>query len=191
MKRILILVLFALFNQVTIAQETIKNELNELFLGLNLETNVKEIISKSKLKFETFKVKDSSTGEIDKTFVANFDNNKLIQSKILSAECSIYQKNSDIEKEKYTIDLKMTFKTLEEVINEYNRLSVEYEKFGVRVLETTEEGNTNYSGFQNKVISIEHKSKLITLTFMYPIPLKDTVENNLYIICNFKKLWYK
>lgn len=191
MKKIAMLVLFGLFHQFLFSQENIDNELNKLFLDLNLETNVDNMISKSNLKFEVFQVEDSVTGGTEKTFVANFNNNKLIESKILSGVCSINKNSQEVKKEKYTIDQKIAFKSLDEVIYEYNKLSAEYEKFGVRVLESTEEGDDENSGYQNKVISIENKSKLITLTFMYPIPTKTKTEYNLYIICQSKKLWYK
>ncbi len=191
MRKIPLLIIFILLNHFSFSQTKLSNELSTLFFDLNLEGSVSDIISNANLKFEPFHINDTITGEIEKNFIANFDKHKLIGSKIIFGECTINQKSNDIKKEKFIINQKITFKTLEEVIHEYQKLSSEYEKFGVRILESTVEGDAENSGYQNKVISIETESKLITLTFMYPIPIKDKTEYNFYIICKFRKLWYK
>lgn len=185
MKKIALLLTSIFFYNIAFSQNDQSRELSRLFLDLKLEAPVKDITSGSKLKFELSESEDA------KTYVALFNEHKLIQSKILSGECTIYQKNKNLSTGEYVIDHKITFKTLEEVIKVYNELSKDYDPFAISILESTGDGDTINQAYQNKVIRMESKTKQITLTFMYPIPAAEQTEYNLYIICQFKKLWYK
>ena len=191
-KKYLTLIIFSLFSQILFSQ-TVQDELNKLFFDLNLELKFNEIVSKSNQNFEFSEETDSITNVTEKIYTTSFTEHPLIQSKILIGYYSIRQaqKEKDLKKEKYGIDAVIKFQTQEEVITEYKKLSLQYEKFGYSIKERTVKGENEDIGYQNKVISIETKTKSIDLTFLYIISGEEKTEYDLYIACSYQNLLYK
>lgn len=193
MKKTYLLLLFTLFSQIGLSQEVLKDELNKLFLDLNLGLKFNEIASKSNQKFEYSEDVDYNSNLKTKIYSTTFKTHPFITSEMLSGSCNIkqVQKEKNLKKEKYDVDLIISFKTLDEVISEYKKLSDEYKKFGHFIEESTIDGENGDIGYQNYVINIETETKTIALTFMYTIPGTEKSEYELYIACSYQNLWYK
>lgn len=187
MKRNILLLFLILFANNLFCQEDLTSELDSLFFNISVETNVKEIIRNSKFSFETYENNDNFLNEKQKIFVADFSINHAIISPILEGQFSIIQRNSQIQTNEYELVQRIHLQNLEDVILDYNNLSKKYEKFGFRILDSTNEGNSYFSSHQNKVISIKRGSKNITLTFMYSIPKQKETGYYLFVICNFRE----
>lgn len=185
-KNILLLFLF-LFNGCLFSQEELTTELDSLFFNLKIDSSVKEIIRNSKFKTEIYEDNNNYLNEKQKNYVSDFNVNKLIGSPIIDGYFTIIQKYSEIESNEYELCQRIHLKTLKDVIKEYDNLSNKFEKFGFRILESSEEGNSHFSSSENKVISIKKNNRLIVLTFMYGVPLKEEYGYYLFIICKIMK----
>jgi len=181
MKKNIVLLFLIIFANNLFCQENLTSELDSLFFNINLDTSVKEIIHNSKLKFETFENNDNYLSERQTVFVSDFNTNPKIKSLLLDGQFSIIQRENQVQTNEYELVQRIHLQNLEDVVFEYNSLSRKYEKFGLRILDSTEEGNSYFSSHQNKVISMEKKFKIITLTFMYSIPKQKETGYYLFI----------
>ncbi|UKB85673.1 hypothetical protein LF887_08635 [Chryseobacterium sp. MEBOG06] len=183
MKNILIVVL-SFLSLILNGQNNMNEELNKLFLDLDLASSPKNMVNKSPLKFEHIVRQGISWGNAGgnvSDFVARFDKNPLIESSIKEGQISIIQKDEDIQSGNFSITERVWFYNKEDMINEYHKLIESFEKLGSRVKNSTIQNEDFDTKYENTEILMETDSKKSTLTIGYHLPPREE-EDKLYFL---------
>ena len=183
MKNIFIIILTFL-SLILYGQNNMNEQLKNLFLDLDLTSNPKIMANNSFLKFEYMVRQGISwgkTGGNTSNFVAKFDKNPLIESRIKEGQITIIQKDEEIQSGTFSINERIWFYNYEDMMNEYRKICSSFEKLGYRVKNTIVE-NDNFET-KNEITEILMKtdSKKSTLTIGYHLPSKDE-EDKVYFL---------
>lgn len=187
MKSILIVVLTFL-SLILYSQNNMNEQLNKLFLDLDLTSNPQTMANRSSLKFEHIVRRGISwgnTGGNINNFVASFVKHPLIQSRIKEGQISIIQKEEDVQSSNFSINERILFKNEEDMISEYRQLTESFEKLGYRVKSSTIQNENFETKSENTEILIEANSKKSKLTIGYYLPPKDENEKQYFLALVF------
>lgn len=171
-----LIVTFTFLSLILNGQSNMKEKLSELFLGLDLTSNLQNMVTNSPLKFEygvnrTISWEKSSNNMGN--YVANFDKHELIKSKIKKGLIIIASKEQNILTNDFSINERIGFYNEDDMISEYHKLTESYEKLGYRVKNSIVQNEDFETKFENTEILIEKDSKKSALTIGYYLPLKE------------------
>lgn len=175
MKSILIVGLTFL-SLILYSQNNMNEQLNKLFLDLDLTSNPQAMANKSSLKFEHVVRKGISwgnTGGNINNFVASFSKHPLIQSRIKEGQISIIQKEEDVQFSNFSVNERISFNDEKDMISEYKQLTESFEKLGYRVKSSTIQNENFEIKSENTEILMEDNSNKSKLTIGYYTPSKD------------------
>lgn len=147
-------------------------QLQKLFLDLDLAGNPHEIAKKSKLKFESGTNRTVSWGRSDNisAYVASFDKNYFIESSIKKGILTIIPKTSDMKKNVFSLNERVWFYNHDDMQKEFLKICSIFEKFAVRVKNTAIQNENFEIISENTEIIFDTNHKL---TIGYHLPVKN------------------
>ncbi|WP_313672192.1 hypothetical protein [Sphingobacterium multivorum] len=143
-----------------------REDLSKLFLDLNLDLAPKLMVANSPLKFEWGAnrglrwTKEGKTESNDThIFIARFNKHHFIQSTFKKGVITISQTTEEMKKDVFSIHEGFKFGNPDEMINEYSRLLLVFEKFGYRVKNSSVQNENFETQFEFTEILIGSEQK--------------------------------
>lgn len=184
MKNIILILLIA-FNLPLLGQEVMNEKLNKLFLDLDLSSTPEIMIKKSSLRFDYgINQNVAWTGGKTKTFITKFDKHTLIESNIIGGQIFMRQNERESQNGIYEITERIDFQSIEDVINEFYKLSSIYEENAFKVKTINTEGKDSEIISQYTEILYKSDSKISKITFGYSLPSEN--EQRPCLLISFK-----
>lgn len=173
------IIILTFLSLILYGQNNMNEQLNRLFLDLDLSLNLKDMVQKSSLKFEygvnqtvNWGTNNNNTGD----YIATFDKNPFMDAKIKKGVITIIPGKQDAQANSFSINERVWFNSKVEMVNEYNKICTSFEKLGYKVKNTIVQNDNFETRSENTEILMEFGSKKSTLTIGYYLPLKG--ENN-------------
>lgn len=186
MKNILLIIL-TIINLPLFSQQNMNEKLNQLFLDLDLSSTPEIMTKNSFLKFDYGISKGVEwTGGDSKMFIAKFDKHSLIKSQIKGGQIFIRQNNRESQLGVYEITERIDFHNIEDVINEFNKLSSIYEENSFKVKNLNTESTDYEITSQYNEIFFKSESKISKIIIGYSLPKENGQAPSLLI--SFKNI---
>jgi hypothetical protein len=185
-----LIAIFSIFNIAIFGQNTMNDQLSKLFLNLNITASFNNIATNTHLKFDYGINRGipliDEQGKIvsnDKhSFIAKFDKNPLIDSRIKEGQISIMQQSEEIQSGHFTINETVHFYTEEDLIDEYYKLIALFEEFGYRVKNSTILNENQEIKYENTEILMKTESGKSTLHISYHFPEGWQEKNEYFLV---------
>lgn len=175
-----IIITLTFLSLILYGQNDMNEQLSKLFLDLDLTSSPQKMASKSPLKFESGINQTISWGKPTNntgSYVADFNKNELIKSKIEKGIITIISKDQN----DFSINERIWFLTYEDMLDEYNRVCSSFEKLGYRVKSTIIQDDNFETKSENTEILMETNSKKSILTIGYYLPPKDEKDKEYFL----------
>jgi hypothetical protein len=175
-------IVFTFLNLILFGQNNMNEQLDKLFLDLDLTLTPQAMVAKSPLKFEYGITQTISWGKTDNNsgnYVADFDKNSLINSKIKKGLITIIPENKDLNT--FSINERIWFHNYEDMLIEYNNLCSSFEKIGNRVKNSIIENENFEKKSETTEILMKADSKKATLTIGYFLPPKGEKNKEFFL----------
>lgn len=158
-------------------------QLQKLFLDLELAGNPHEIAKKSKLKFESGTNRTISWGRSDdiSDYVVSFDKNPFIESKIKKGVLTIIPKTSDIRNNVFSLNERIWFYNVDDMQKEFIKICSIFEKLAVRVKNTAIQNENFETVSESTEIEFDTNQKL-TIGYQLPVNNEKNKEYSIVFI---------
>lgn len=170
-------------NTFLFSQNKMNENLQKLFLDLDLTQNPHEIVKKSKLRFGNGTNRIINWGGTDTVadYVANFDKNPFIESKIKKGIVTIIPKKSDLRNNIFTINERIWFYNREDMLKEFEKICSLFEKQVYKVKRTIIQNESFETVSENTEIIIDTNHKL-TIGYYLSAKSEDDKEYSMTFI---------
>ncbi|MBB4807027.1 hypothetical protein HNP38_002331 [Chryseobacterium defluvii] len=185
MRRFSFTLVFTFLSIVLFAQDDVKSDLNSLFLGLNVESKPEKMIIGLPLKFEKFLRKQEQTGEPITIYIADFQKDDRISSKLLNGEVRIEQKNYEVELGRHSVFLRLAFQNYDDLIEEYTRLYTKFEGYASNIMTESPENENDYGRQISNILTIKDDFSVKKLSFVYLIPNPEEKNKTQYLFVDY------